>query len=103
MLGIPPSCWVDAYIYPTSGAQAPAPPAPGSTLTSSRPCPNATIMSGILTSVIGAAPEAFRKAGSPAGSWPHTPWHVCEWRYGPCRDCVRGPIEAFCFLASFAT
>ncbi len=22
-------------------------------------------------------PLKFRPAGAPAGSWPHTPWHVC--------------------------
>ncbi|KAJ9514681.1 hypothetical protein QJQ45_028442 [Haematococcus lacustris] len=29
------------------------------------------------------APEQFRPAGSPAGTWPHTPWHVCEFPIGP--------------------
>eukprot|EP00197_Chlamydomonas_leiostraca_P005473 CAMPEP_0202864134 /NCGR_PEP_ID=MMETSP1391-20130828/4499_1 /ASSEMBLY_ACC=CAM_ASM_000867 /TAXON_ID=1034604 /ORGANISM="Chlamydomonas leiostraca, Strain SAG 11-49" /LENGTH=237 /DNA_ID=CAMNT_0049543847 /DNA_START=126 /DNA_END=839 /DNA_ORIENTATION=- len=26
---------------------------------------------------IWKAPKKFRPAGSPAGTWPHTPWHVC--------------------------
>ncbi|KAJ9514517.1 hypothetical protein QJQ45_016254 [Haematococcus lacustris] len=44
------------------------------------------------------APEQFRPAGSPAGTWPHTPWHVCEFPIGP--RCTFEMLLIFCKSAS---